>query len=250
MSDQPPLSVRGLSKSFGALRAVDDVSFDVEPGEIVGFCGPNGAGKTTLFDLICGLTVADRGEITAGGTAMPLSRPDIRVKHGLARSFQLNAAFESLSVADNLLLSARFGRAPAIATPERIADVAAEFDLTEVMDTPAGALSVLQSKILMLACACCADPEVILLDEPVGGLSPAEIDAYREIVLRLNREEGITFLVIEHVMPFLMSISNRVIFLHEGKVAFDGAPADLARDRRIVSLYLGETVASLLTEKA
>lgn len=248
MSSQPPLAVRNICKSFGALQAVDHVSFSVAEGEIVGFCGPNGAGKTTLFDLLCGLTVADLGQILVDGKPLPLGRPDLRVAHGIARTFQLNAAFGSLSVYDNLLLSQRYGRGGD--DNQDIEGLAAEFGFSNALSSPADTISIFQSKMLMLACAIISNPRFVLLDEPVGGLSQEEIEQFREVILRLNRERGTTFLVIEHVMPFLMAVSTRVVFLHEGRVEFDGSPGEFARNRQIVAIYLGEAAASMIVEDA
>lgn len=255
MGHRPILSVRGLSKSFGALKAVDDVSFAVSEGEIVGFCGPNGAGKTTLFDLVCGLTTTDGGHVAIGEQALPAGRPDIRVRWGLARTFQLNAAFTSLSVWDNLFVSFHFGRrarrtenGKAGFEVREIEALAARLDLDAVLDRRADEISTLQSKLLMLACALASDPRFVLLDEPVGGLSQAEIEAFRTTLLDLSRERGVTFLIIEHVMHFLMSVSSRMIFLHRGRIEFDGKPYDLAQDSKIVALYLGNTAAQLIRE--
>ncbi|WP_374818671.1 ABC transporter ATP-binding protein [Brucella grignonensis] len=254
MSAHSPLSVRKLGKCYGALRAVDDVSFDVGDGEIIGFCGPNGAGKTTMFDLISGLTMADTGDVLVDGEKIAANRPDLRVDHGLARTFQLNAAFDSLSVADNLRLALTYSKRSKPATraagDARVLEIARRFGLQDILNVPASLISVLQSKILMLACAYAANPRFILLDEPVAGLSHSEIDEFQQIVLDLRAESGITFLVIEHVMPFLMGISSRVIFLHNGSIEFDGAPQELVRNSQIVALYLGETVAAMLAEDA
>jgi len=245
---QPPFVVEGFQKSYGALKAVDNVSFAVGDGEIVGFCGPNGAGKTTLFDLISGLAVADQGSLVVGGVSLPPGQPEIRVQHGIARTFQLNAAFGSLSVYDNLWLALHYGRPERKAEREQIPEIAALFGISGILHDAAETISVLQSKLLMLACAFASQPYFILLDEPVAGLTDHEIEQFRETIVRTNKQYGITLLVIEHVMRFLMSISSRIIFLHEGAIEFDGKPTEFTRNRQIIATYLGETAAAILAE--
>jgi branched-chain amino acid transport system ATP-binding protein len=249
MTGQSPFAVEGFTKSYGALKAVDRVHFSAMEGEILGFCGPNGAGKTTLFDLISGLTIPDEGHLHIDGRPIARGRPDLRIRNGLARTFQLNAAFGSLSIYDNLLLALKFGRSGRGGGHHQIVQIAEQFGLAESLEIPADQISVLQIKMLMLACAVVASPRFILLDEPVAGLSEEEIEQFRRAILDINQQDGTTFLIIEHVMPFLMAVSNRMIFLHEGHVEFDGKPAELVANREIVALFLGNAAAELLSEK-
>jgi branched-chain amino acid transport system ATP-binding protein len=254
MTDQSPFVITGLAKSYGALKAVDGVSFSVNASEIVGFCGPNGAGKTTLFDLITGLVEPDSGTVCVEGDVLSPVWPEQRVRCGVARTFQLNAAFGSLTVAENLALSAYFGRTASYLPSfvmgrghrRHAVELGNLFELGSVLNQLASSISVLQLKLLMLASAFASRPRFILLDEPVAGLSPGEIDFFRQMIIKLNREHRTTFLIIEHVMPFLMAISTRMIFLHNGRIEFDGQPAELARNGDIVALYLGATAASVL----
>jgi len=253
-SEQTPLlSVRNVSKQFGALTAVKDLSFDVTEGEVLGIGGPNGAGKTTLFEVISGLNPATKGSILFQGGDITHAPPEAICHAGVARTFQLNAGFDSLSVRDNVRVAAYFGRRNRLVPGLSIGkDVEARVDAAiasvglggrEHLIT--GRLPVLDRKLLMLAGAIATSPKLLLMDEPVGGLNPKEIDQMMELVRNL-RASGITIVLIEHVMRFLVQLSSRVMILHHGERIYEGSPRGLVRDRTVIDVYLGEGASKRL----
>ena len=250
---EPLLSCKGVTKHFGALAAVDNLSFDVFPGDVLGIGGPNGAGKTTLFEVISGLSPASSGSVFFDGRDITMLRPEAVCHAGIARTFQLNAAFESLSVRDNVLVAAYFGRDnrpyPGLGIGED-----AEDQTTRVLQAVglvgkdaviAGELPVLDRKLLMLAGAIATRPKLLLMDEPVGGLNPKEIDHMMEAVRRIAAS-GITIILIEHVMRFLVQLSTRVLIMHHGERIYEGSPRGLAKDRTVIDVYLGEGASQRL----
>jgi branched-chain amino acid transport system ATP-binding protein len=244
---EPLLSLKGVSKHFGALAAVNDLSFDVPAGEVLGIGGPNGAGKTTLFEVISGLNPATSGTILFAGRDITRMGPEAVCHAGIARTFQLNASFDSLSVRDNVRIAAYFGREnrrwPGVRLGpdvETLADAA--LDLVGYRGNGsaiAGDLPVLDRKLLMLAGAMATAPKLLLMDEPVGGLTAKETDHMMEVV-RTIAATGVTIILIEHVMRFLVQLSDRVMILHHGTKIFEGNPDALAYDRTVVDIYLGE----------
>jgi len=253
IEEQPLLSCRNVFKYFGAMAAVNDFSVDVSQGEVVGIGGPNGAGKTTLLDVISGLNPASSGEIRLAGASIE-ALPAHRVCHrGVARTFQMNAAFDSLSVWDNVMVAATFGLANAPVgqlsvgkdAKRRTENAIALVGLEHHRDSVVMGLPVLDRKLLMLASAMASEPKLLLIDEPVGGLNPSEIDAIMDIVRRLAGQ-GVTIILIEHVMRFLLRLSTRVLILQHGEAIYDGEPKGLVQDKRVVEVYLGEDAASRL----
>lgn len=244
--DEVLLSCESVVKRYGSLAAVDDVSLDVKAGEVVGIGGPNGAGKTTFFDVITGVTPATEGRVTFAGTDISGLAADRICQLGMARTFQLNAAFESLTVRENVEVASYFGRErrrfPGFrlgAVAREVTDEALEFvGLADKADEKVGLLPVLDRKLLMIAGAVATRPKMLFLDEPVGGLNASEIDQIMELVNRL-RETGLTIVLIEHVMRFLLALSSRVIIMHHGKVIFEGLPHQVADDETVVETYLG-----------
>jgi len=253
------LTCERVTKRFGALAAVDDLSFAVAEGEVLGIGGPNGAGKTTLFEVISGLSPASAGAIHFAGRRIDRLPPERICHAGIARTFQLNAAFDSLSVWDNVLAAATFGRAPRLfpglrherAAAERAA-AALEFVGLADRARIAEKLPVLDRKLLMIAGALATEPRLLLMDEPVGGLTPAEIDRVVAVVERL-KASGITVILIEHVMRFLVQLSDRVMILHHGEKIYEGSPAGLVRDATVVDVYLGagasQRLAAFMAER-
>jgi len=247
MTATPLLMFDGVAKHFGSLAAVDGVSLVVGRGEVVGIGGPNGAGKTTLFDVVTGLTPATAGRVWFGDTEITSWSADRICQLGIARTFQLNAAFDSLSVRENVEVAAYFGRtrrrSPGFRlgrSTARAAEEALDFvGLSHKADTSIGQLPVLDRKLLMIAGAVATKPQVIFLDEPVGGLTPSEIDRIMALVEKL-RTQGITIVLIEHVMRFLLALSSRVVIMHHGKVIFEGRPDKVAEDETVVATYLGD----------
>ena len=252
-ASEPLLSCRGVSKLFGALAAVNSLSFDVHPGEILGIGGPNGAGKTTLFEVISGLNPATRGQIIFNGTDITQLAPEAVCHTGIARTFQLNAGFESLSVRDNVRVAAYFGRDnrayPGLRigseVEARTTEALAAVGLSGKDTAIAGALPVLDRKLLMLAGALATAPKLLLMDEPVGGLNPREIDHMMDTVRRVA-SQGVTIILIEHVMRFLVQLSSRVLIMHHGERIYEGSPMGLAKDRTVIDVYLGEGASQRL----
>jgi branched-chain amino acid transport system ATP-binding protein len=248
----PLLSCRNLSKYFGALAAVKDLSFDVARGEILGIGGPNGAGKTTLFDMISALNPATSGDILFEGRDIAGLSPE-RVCHaGILRTFQLNAGFDSLTVCETILAAAQFGASrlwPGVRLDRRSRDKSAEaidlVGLGEFRDAPTETLPILERKLLMIASALGASPKLLLLDEPAGGLTPKEIDRVIAIVEAVAAR-GVTIILIEHVMRFLVRLSSRVMILHHGEKIYEGPPQDLAGDATVVDVYLGAGASARL----
>ncbi len=250
---RPLLSCRKLCKYFGALAAVKDFDLDVRAGEVLGIGGPNGAGKTTLLDVISGLNPASAGAIEFDGHDITGLKPEAICHRGIARTFQLNAGFDTLTVRENVAVGAGFGtgdiglaRLRSGREAERRVEQALEVvGLQAKADRVVGALSVLDRKLLMLAGALATDPKLLLIDEPVGGLNPSEIDQVMGIVARVL-ELGVTILLIEHVMRFLLQLSTRVVIMHHGEMIYDGLPGSLVRDERVIDVYLGEGTAARL----
>ncbi|MFN4140422.1 ABC transporter ATP-binding protein [Aestuariivirga sp.] len=250
---KPLLSCLRVSKHFGALAAVNDLSFDVAEGEVLGIGGPNGAGKTTLFDMISGLSPATSGEVLFDGRDITRLPPEAICHAGIARTFQLNASFESLSVRDNVRVAAYFGRdnrrfaglSIGRQAESHAEEALAAVGLTGKDDAPAATLPVLDRKLLMLAGALATRPRLLLMDEPVGGLSPKETDHFMTVVTRIAAS-GITIILIEHVMRFLVQLSSRVLIMHHGERIYEGAPRGLISDRTVIDVYLGEGASQRL----
>ncbi len=242
-----------VTKQFGSLAAVKDLSFSARRGEILGIGGPNGAGKTTLFDVLSGLNEATSGRVLLDGKDITRAAPEAICHAGIARTFQLNACFDSLTVRENVQVGAVFGRAdhglPGL-RPSEEAEAATDealalVGLADKGNTVAGALPVLDRKLLMLAGAMATRPKFLLMDEPVGGLTHAEIDLMMETVRRI-KAQGVTIILIEHVMRFLVALSDRVMILHHGERIYEGPAAGLVRDRTVVDVYLGEGASARL----
>lgn len=249
-SETPLLSCRSVSKYFGAMAAVKDLSFDVVDGEVLGIGGPNGAGKTTLFDVISGINPAESGKVTFAAQNITKMRPE-RICHlGLARTYQLNAGFDTLTARENVLIGAAYGRSNRIFPPFRFdhksirrANNAIELvGLQDRADQVVANASVLDRKLLMIASALATEPKVLLLDEPVGGLNPHEIDEVMLLVRRLVIE-GITLVLIEHVMRFLVQLSTRVLIMHHGEKIYEGPPNGLSQNEKVADVYLGKGTA-------
>jgi branched-chain amino acid transport system ATP-binding protein len=235
----PILSLHSVSRSFGALKVTDGVSFDLEPGEALGIIGPNGAGKSTLFNLITGNIAADAGRIILDGRDVTGLPPMDRVRAGIGRSFQIPQPFGGLSVYENLLVAARFGgEVGAAEAPGFCMDILARTGLSAVAEKTASGLPLLQRKRLELARAMATKPRVILLDEIAGGLTDAECV---ELVatIRSIHAEGTAIIWIEHVLHALNSVVERLMVLNFGRMLMIGAPDAVMASPEVKEIYLG-----------
>ncbi|MDQ0394419.1 ABC transporter ATP-binding protein [Labrys monachus] len=239
-SPQPLLEVEGICRSFGALVAVDDVSLRLGPREILGIAGPNGAGKTTLFNVITGIPFkADKGRITFRGTRIEAMAPHRIFRLGLARTFQKETSFANLTVEQNVRLGAAFGADLRGKELAAAVDRALErLDLSARRRDPAASLTVYGTKRLMLASAIVTRPPLLMLDEPASGLTASEVADLKSLILGF-RDDGMAILLIEHILPLLFGISERVMVMDFGRKLVEGTPADVARDQRVIDAYLG-----------
>jgi branched-chain amino acid transport system ATP-binding protein len=236
------LQVDEVSKAFGSLKAVDGVSFSVQAGEIFGIAGPNGSGKSTLFNIVTGIPFGpDRGRVRLDGTEIQGRSGHRIARMGLARTFQRETSFDGLTVFENALIGATYGgdlKATSEAR-ERAAE-ALEFVgfAPAVFGRLAGELSVFDRKCLMLATAIATNPRILLLDEPASSLTKPEIEASIDLIRRIAAR-GITIVLIEHVLTFLMSLSQHLMVLNQGSVLARGLPQEVIADPRVVEAYLG-----------
>jgi branched-chain amino acid transport system ATP-binding protein len=235
------LEVRDVTKSFGGLTALAGVSLELRRGEVLGLIGPNGAGKTTLFNVVAGAYHADFGSVRFKGTPIDGLRPHDRCRLGIARTFQITKPFLGLTVLENVMVGAHFGHR-ARATMEharaRAQEALETVHLASRAETLASALTIGERKRLEMARALATDPEVLLLDEVVAGLSPTEVDEMMDAIRRLNAG-GRTILIIEHVMRAVMGVSSRVIVLHYGRKLAEGTPAQVVSNEEVIAAYLG-----------
>jgi len=236
----PLLEVERVSKAFGGVRAVHDVSFTLQEGELLGIMGPNGSGKTTLFNLIAGALSPDAGRIRLGGQDIAGLPPHRICARGIARTFQLVRPFAGLSALDNVLVGRLYGRVRAT-TSEAIAEaerLLALVGLEERAGLPASQLTLIDRKRLELARALATAPHLLLLDEFMAGLNPAETASAMTLIRRLATE-GMTVLMVEHIVWALMDLSRRIIVLSAGEKIAEGPPPAVAADPAVVDVYLG-----------
>jgi len=234
------LQVNSISKSFRGLRAVQAASFAVPEGGIVGLIGPNGAGKTTIFNMIAGVFAPDAGKITFVDREIQRLRPDQVCAAGIGRTFQIVKPFAGLSVLDNVMVGA-FLKERSSAGARRIAAAILEkLGLGAKRDQPASSLTLPERKRLEVARALATRPKLLLLDEVMAGLRPTECDQIVAVFRELNRAEGLTILLIEHVMRAVMALAGRIVVLHHGEVIARGTPDEVVRDKAVLECYLGE----------
>jgi branched-chain amino acid transport system ATP-binding protein len=233
------LEVAGLTRTFGGLRAVDDLSFTVGEGEILGLIGPNGAGKTTVFNLVTGFVQPSAGSIALDGRSVVGLRPHAVTRRGIARTFQIVKPFPGLTVKENVALAAflrhrsrRDAEAAALLVLERLGLAGRAADL-------ASQLTLMDQKRLELAKALATGPRLLLLDEPMGGLNPSEVDVASTMVQEIRRA-GVAVILVEHVMKAIMRISDRVVVVNQGEKIAEGPPGQVVREPAVLAAYFGK----------
>jgi branched-chain amino acid transport system ATP-binding protein len=254
--------IRGLTRDFGGVRAIDGLDLDVDDGEIVSVIGPNGAGKTTLFNLVTGMVPAGQGEILFEGRSVVGLRPSQILELGIARTFQSVRLFPEMSVRENVMVArhcrTRSGMLKAIfrtpsfrreeeETRQRAEQALAFFGTRLVgwrFDTPARSLSYANRRRLEIARAVAADPKLLLLDEPTAGMNPRETQELTELIRRLRDETGVTIVLIEHDMRVVKGVSERVVVLDYGQKIAEGPYADVASNDRVIEAYLGRAATT------
>ena len=233
------LEVANVSKNFDGLRAVADVTFTVPKGAIFAVIGPNGAGKTTLFNLIAGVMAPDTGAITFNGARIDRLPPDEVCRRGIGRTFQIVRPFPALTVEENVTVGALLRQPDPPAAMRRAHEILWRLDLFDKRRHLAGALTLPDRKRLEVARALATEPKLLLLDEVMAGLRPTETDRMVDILKMLNRDSGLTILLIEHVMRAVMSVATRVLVLHHGAAIAEGPPEAVVREPAVVQSYLG-----------
>jgi len=237
------LAVDGLTKRFGGFLAVNQVSFEVRQGEILGLIGPNGSGKSTTFNLIAGALRPTTGSIRFGGVEIAGLAAHMICRQGIARTFQIPRPFRKLSLVDNVTLAAYYGAASSVSRTEARHRAEEALDLVGLPTDPSGTTNGLGAaalKKLELARALATRPRLLLADESLGGLDSAEMERAAESLEGIRSRMGVTIIWVEHIMGVLMRIVDRVIVLDHGEKIFDGAPTQAAVDRRVTEVYLGK----------
>ncbi len=233
------LKVDGISKRFRGLLAVDRLSFEVPQGGIFAVIGPNGAGKTTLFNMIAGVFAPDGGAITFAGERIDGLKPDKICQRGIGRTYQIVRPFPALSVEDNVIVGALLHRHHVSDARAHAQDVLRRLDLYDKRAQRASSLTLPDRKRLEVARALATDPKLLLLDEVMAGLRPTEMDRIVSILQELNRETGLTILLIEHVMRAVMALAGQILVLHHGASIAQGSPQQVVRDPAVIHSYLG-----------
>jgi len=239
------LQVKRVSKYFGDLKAVNEVSFEVEKREIFGIAGPNGAGKTTLFNVIAG-KLKGSGEIIFDGINISGLAPHQICHKGITRTFQIPRLFSTMSVFENVKVGAHFGSLKVhskYSEEENIKEVINFVGLEGKENAVTESLDLFDKKLTMLAAALATKPKLVLLDEPIGGLSPMEIKQFIKLIQKLNEGLGLTIIIIEHLMHILVEISHRLMILHNGQKVCIGPSKEVIKDSKVREVYLGESYA-------
>jgi len=239
------LEGQNVSKHFGGITALSNVSFHADEGEIVGLIGPNGAGKTTLFNVICCVYPPDSGVIKFKGAKITGLKPHHVCRRGIARTFQITKSFANMSVRENIMVGSLFGKESkgSLKIAREEATRLMEFTgLIGKADIPAGSLISADARKLELARALAAKPEVLLLDEVMAGLTPSEVAEAMKLIQRLRGEMGITIFMVEHIMKSVMGVSDRIIVLESGRQIAEGTPKEVSENPAVIEAYLGEAI--------
>jgi len=239
MSSQPILQVYDLTKRFGNLVAVNNVSFHINEGEIVGLIGPNGAGKTTLFNAITGLYTPDSGRVVFKGVDTTGLLPHKACQLGMSRTFQVAQSFTSMTVEDAVRVGA-YNRCDEKTVAAKVDEVVAFCDLEDIRGQQCGDLGLAPLRRVELARALATDPDLLLLDEAGAGLTPTELAGLMDMLQRLKEDRNVTLCVVEHVMKMVMGICGRIIVLDYGEVIAEGGPDEICTNERVIEAYLGE----------
>jgi branched-chain amino acid transport system ATP-binding protein len=234
------LETRKVSKTFGEIHALSEVDLRVDRGEVFGIAGPNGAGKSTLFNVIAGTFPPTEGEIHFNGHDITRLKAH-RICHlGLARTFQIPQTFPTLTVKDNIRVGATFGRGRVHQRPEVIEETMDFLELTGYRDTLAANLDLYTTKMVMVAGCLATGCKLIMLDEPLAGLSMTEITAFLKVVRHINQDGGLTVIMIEHILDSLIEVSDRMLVLNNGRTIYLGDPEGVRTDAQVVEVYLGD----------
>lgn len=240
------LEAKGVSKAFGGIRALETCSITVEQGSITGLIGPNGSGKTTLFNVMTGYEQVDAGQVLFEGRSITNVTPDRVFRLGIGRTFQLTRVFPRLTVLENMHVAAQRGNLRGLLSrwsssheQQRALELLDFVGLTRLKDLAAGNLSYGQKKLLEFAYILIAEPQVILLDEPAGGINPTMINYLTERIRTLN-QRGVTFLIVEHNMEFVMGLCDRIMVMHRGTKIAEGAPEEVRANPEVLEAYLGD----------
>jgi branched-chain amino acid transport system ATP-binding protein len=237
------LEARGISKVFGRLRAVDDVSAEVRPGEILGLIGPNGAGKSTFFNCLTGDLAPTAGTVTFAGQDVTRRSPEARAELGLARTFQLPQTFTGMSVLENVMIGAFLRTSVTAEARARAEAILERVGMADLAGTPARNLGTPGRKRLEIARALATEPKLLLLDEAMAGLNPSEVRRAIDLVRDIGRT-GVTLVIVEHILEVINSLADRVIVFHQGKVIARGSPREVTSDPDVIAAYLGKRAAS------
>jgi len=242
------LETKGISKVFGKLQALLDVDLQVAQGEIFGIAGPNGAGKSTLFNVIAGTFPPSTGKVIFDGRDVTALKSHQICRIGLARTFQVPQTFPSLSVYDNIRVGVTFGGARQARIADRIEQALDFLDLNSVRDLEASNLDLYTTKLVMMAACLATDCRLLMLDEPLAGLSVTEISDFLRVVRHINQNAGTTVVIIEHILDSLIEISERILILDTGEVIYNGDPEGIRTDARVIEVYLGDGQVALEEE--
>lgn len=236
------LETQGLSKTFGKLAAVQNISFGVEEGEIFGIAGPNGAGKSTLFNMVAGFYPPTAGKVIFRGEDITRLPADKVCRKGIARTFQIPSTFHTLNVYDNIRIGATFGRQGRDHhknLKEQIDEIVDVLGLREKINLSSANLDLYTTKVVLLGAALATDCKLLMLDEPMAGFTMVEIENYLALVRKIREEMKITVIIIEHLLDILIDVSDRMMIINNGELLYLGDPEKVTEDRRVVEVYLG-----------